>query len=381
MIFLSGRGVKNRPDDEIGLSQGNVVERETAQILLVFFLYKTFAVFVREDHVAPALAFDADTRVAVRGPLGEAVSGGTEHAAHVGRVFTAAGFEHGARLETGDHRGAVVFVVRKARGRNVGVCKARIDVSAHGDVGLKVPTRENHALSRLHVEHLFTGFDADADDATGGVLINVGDFVFRENLHALLFAVGLQRHHHAAAAHEAAGGLGLTVAVARIVRVDVEIKLMVLAVVLSGGGCRREKLHAVGFEPFLRGAAVFRVLFDERGVVLLVFRVLGIGQVVVEAFRRILHVVFALPLRAALQGHDAAVDDRSAAVVLTLFKHDHFGAVVDRCGCSAHTGDTGTRDDHVRREIPLGGKLTKTGGGDGKSRGKETGEARCRSTG
>ena len=205
--------------------------------------------------------------------------------------------------------------------------------------------------------------------------------MFRENLDALLFAVGLQRHHHAAAAHEAAGRLGLTVAVARIVRVDVKIKLMVLAVVLPRGGSCRQKLHAVGFKPFLRGAAVIRVLFDERRVVLLVFRVLGIGQVVVEAFRRILHVVFALPLRAALQGHDAAVDDRSAAVVLTLFKHDHFGAVVDRCGCSAHTGDTGTRDDHVRREIPLDGKLTKTGGGGGKSRGKKTGEARCRSTG
>ena len=47
----------------------------------------------------------------------------------------------------------------------------------------------------------------------------------------------------------------------------------------------------------------------------------------VKARGRILNAVFALPLGAALQRHDAAVDDGSAAVVFALFKDHDLGAL------------------------------------------------------
>lgn len=152
-----------------------------------------------------------------------------------------------------------------------------------------------------------------------------------------------------------------TVAVAGIVGVDVQVKLVVLTVVLAGFDCGRKELNAVGFKLFLSGTAILRVFLQESGDVLFVLGILGIREVSMKAFGRIGYTVFTLPLRAALKCHDAAVDNGRATVVLAFFKDDDFGAVIDSSGSGTHAGNAGTCNYNICCHVPFGWRAQKTG--------------------
>lgn len=178
----------------------------------------------------------------------------------------------------------------------------------------------------------------------------------------LFFAVGFKRHHDAASAHKAAGRLRFTVAVAGIVGVDVQVKLVVLTVVLAGFDCGRKELNAVGFKLFLSGTAILRVFLQEGGVVLFVLGILGIREVSIKAFGRIGYTVLMLLLRAALKCHDAAVDNGCTTVVFAFFKDDDLGAVIDSGGGCTHAGNAGTCNHNVRCHVPFGWRAQKARG-------------------
>ncbi len=99
----------------------------------------------------------------------------------------------------------------------------------------------------------------------------------------------------------------------------------------------------MGFEPFLRRAAVFGVLLHERGHVALVFGVLRIGEVSVETLRRVFDVVLALLLGATLQRHDAAVAAHMPAMpepaTTTSAVMSHLRGVFRRPGVGAAKAD------------------------------------------
>lgn len=198
----------------------------------------------------------------------------------------------------------------------------RIDAAAHGDVALEVAAGEDYSFAGTDVNHFIAGLNTSADHLALSILVDVGNLVFHQNLYAFLFAVGFKRHYDAASAHKAAGRLRFTVAVAGIVGVDVQVKLVVLTVVLAGFGCGRKELNAVGFKLFLSGTAILRVFLQESGDVLFVLGILGIREVSIKAFGRIGYTVFTLPLCAALKCHDAAVDNGCTTVVLAFFKDD-----------------------------------------------------------